>query len=224
MSDTFNLITFPLEFKTLSLILKYRGDSLNPLDKGARKTRVLVKLPLEFEVTKLATAASSPTVSTLVLEIKKLILSRILPLLGKNVQIQSLFIKTEVFQISIPLYEFGKGERPAVPFEHSLFFSLQSFGSSTDYRFYLKGFSSALLKPPLSETDLQHVKEFEDLFTQPMSFFDKSIALQYVKNEKKIISCIFRESIHFQKRPSPKKKLSLLQVRKKVKKKKLVMA
>jgi len=55
--------------------------------------------------------------------------------------------------------------------------------------------------------------------------FSKNVVNHYLQEKVQNPNLIKkRESIHFQKRPSPKKKLSLLQVRKKVKKKKLVMA
>ena len=145
----------------------------------------------------LPTPKEWPTVKALLEEFKRLVLTKVTPLLGKNIQITGVVLASQAASISVPLYEFGLGNRNAGPSETSLSFVLQPVLKKGSYRLYVKGASLELLKTPLSETDLATIYQFEMLFTAVISMLNENIKLQYVRNNDALISCVFRGPVQF---------------------------
>ncbi len=76
-------------------------------------------------------------------------------------------------------------------------FVLQPVTRRTSYRLYVKGASLDLQTIPLSDSDKSAIYSFETLFTSVLSLFDRSLLLQYTRNNDFMISCVFRESVKF---------------------------
>jgi hypothetical protein len=198
MADNFSSVTFPLEGSRLTFKVNYK--ILSAVNSSLTQS-------FDFQYVENALGATrAPTVRSLAEEFSSLIVEKLTPILGKNVQITTLVFSTPVATVSVPVYRFGNSPKNAVSLDTTLFFVLQSFTNRSNYRLYLKGASLDYTKKPLSEIDQKNINEFESLFISVLSFFDGNLKIQYVKNDDSMISCVFRESVKFSKRPSRKAK------------------
>jgi hypothetical protein len=205
MADNFDSISFPLEGKTLRLRISYQLIG-KPAPK-TKQTKQTYRLEFEFKYIENTYAQGPfrdtwPTVKSLSEEMERLVLSKVLPLLGKNVQVTGLSIAAGSHSVLVNLYAFGLGEKNAVSFETSLYFVLQPFKKKTSYRLYVKGASLEFLTTPLNDVNRAAISSFETLFVSVLSLFDGSLLLQYVRDNDLIVSSVFKEGVKFRTRPS----------------------
>jgi hypothetical protein len=202
MSDNFSNVPFPVTGTTFDLKISYQ---ININSKEKRR----LTLPLKFSVVenKLPTS-KPPSVSDLYEEFDRFVLKRLLAILGKNVQLTALTLKSSGLSFLIPLYRFGLMESNSLPVETALFFLLQPYNKSTNYRLYLKGCSSNFSQKPLPPSELSLIQDFESLFTSNLVYLDGLLVLKILRNTDELISATFRELKRFlprKSRLSPKK-------------------
>ncbi len=131
-------------------------------------------------------------------------LAKLLPLLGKNVQVTSMELTSGTTSILVHVYEFDLGVRNAVTPETSLYFVLQPLKKKQSYRLYVKGASLDFANAPLSDVDRVAISSFETLFISVLSLFDGTLLLQCVRNNDVIVSAVFKEGVKFNPpRPKP---------------------
>lgn len=199
MADDYNSFIFPLMGETIFLRICYQ-------ETNQLKTKIRYNLDFKFKIVQSSFYLDDhlityqwPSVKSLSNELKKAILEKVLPLLGKNMQVTSLLIRTERTSFTVYLYEFGTGSHDAVPPDTSLYFILQSSQKGRIHRFYLKGTSFQFHPAPLNEIDRATIVGFEELFVSRLQLFDGSLLLQVLRNKEYLISCMFVSSVRFDK-------------------------
>ena len=209
MANNFSSISFPLEGNKLNFRICYKIVS-----KSLPRNKSAFSLDFDFKYIENSYAQKEkeealfkwPTVECLSEELKRLVLNKCLPLLGKNVHITGSILTAGNNSVHVHAYEFGLGTRNAVPPDTSLYFVLQPVTRRTSYRLYVKGASLDLQTIPLSDSDKSAIYSFETLFTSVLSLFDGSLLLQYTHNNDLLISCVFRESVKFSSSSSSDRK------------------
>jgi hypothetical protein len=200
MADNFASIPFPLEGKLLHFRIIYQlvGKAYGP------KKLYSLEFDLKYiENTYAKEALSWPSVEGLSAELKRLVLDKVLPLLGKNVQVTGLDMTGGSNSVRVNIYEFGLGARNAATPETSLYFALQPFKKKLSYRLYVKGASLDFANAPLSDPERAAISSFESLFVSVLSLFDGNVLLQYVRNNEFIVSAVFQESVKVSRRAKP---------------------
>ena len=202
MANNFSSVSFPLEGARLHFKLCYQV-----ITKSLSKHRTY-SLDLEFKFIQNSFAKDSawPTVQALSDEFNRLVVSKVIPILGKNVQITGLWMISGSTSVNVHVYQFGSGSRNAVLPEINLVFVLQPFHKRNNYRLHVKGAALEFQSVPLSEPDKASIFEFETLYTSVLSLFDGDLMLQYVRNNDSIISSVFKESVKISKGSSPSAK------------------
>lgn len=211
MADNFSSVTFPLEGSKLTFKINYKVLSVG-------NTTLTLSFDFQYLENKFD-ATKAPTVRSLADEFTSLFLAKLMPIFGKNVQITTLVFVTQTASVTIPVYKFGLSSKNAVSLDTTLFFVLQSYTARSNSRLYLKGASTDSIKKPLSDFEQKAITDFESLFISVLSFFNGNLKVQYVRNDDCMISCVFRESVKFSKRPSKKLKSKPKAPRLKIKKK-----
>lgn len=206
MANNFSSVSFPLEGKQLKFRICYQVVS-----KSIPRNKRNYSLDFDFKYLENRYAQESPvfswpTVQSLSEELQRLVLNKVLPLLGKNVHITGYDLTAVNNSVHVDAYEFGLGTKNAVPPDTSLYFVLQPVTKRTSYRLYVKGGSLDLQTIPLSDSDKSAIYSFETLFTSVLSLFDGSLLLQYTRNNDLMISCVFRESVKFSSSSSSDRK------------------
>jgi hypothetical protein len=196
MANNFSSISFPLEGNKLNFRICYHVVS-----KSLPRNKRAFSLDFDFKYIENSYAQEAistwPTVESLSEELKRLVLKKCLPLLGKNVHITGYILTAGNNSVHVHAYEFGLGTRNAISSDTSLYFVLQPVTRRKSYRLYVKGASLDLQTIPLSDSDKSAIYSFETLFTSVLSLFDGSLLLQYTRNNDFMISCVFRESVKF---------------------------
>lgn len=211
MANNFHLVTFPILNTKLGVTLHFKIHG----NEGRCFT-----LPFTFKIlTNSFVEKEFPTVLDFVNEINKVLVNRILPLLGKNVQLTSIILNNETLSFTIPQYVFGTSQKNALA-EPYLYFGLQTTTGKKDLRFYLRGSSVAFHKQPLQETERGVIEAFELVFISTLILFSEKLKLRYIKeSEEDLIACNFRGLYIFQKKVKPTK---IAKAKSKIKVKKVV--
>lgn len=199
MANNFSSVSFPLEGKQIQFRICYQV-----VNKSIPSKKRTYSLDFEFKYLENRFAQegplfSWPTVQSLSEELQRLVINKVLPLLGKNVHITGLWITAGSNSVHVHLYEFGLGTKNAASPDTSLYFVLQPVTKKISYRFYVKGASLDFLTIPLSDSDKSTIYSFETLFTSVLSLFDGYLLLQYIRNNDLMISSVFKESVKFSK-------------------------
>lgn len=212
MADSFADVDLPIVGNYFELKINYQIN-LNIKDKKK------LTLPFKFFIVENSLGSQQPKMSQIIADLEKFILRRLLPLLGKNVQLTSMTLKINNLIFIIPLYKFGTSEKHAVSPDTALFFLLQPYGKPLSYRLYVKGCSSFFSQKPLSNDALTLIHEFETLFTSKLGFLDGALIVKQVRGSEELISASFRELKQFAPRkPMTRKLLSKLKRKPKSKK------
>jgi hypothetical protein len=122
-----------------------------------------------------------PTVESLSEELERLVLEKVIPLLRRDVQVTSLWMKAGEESLHAHVYTFGLGPRPARFSDSNYFFVLPN--EHRHYRFYGKGRSSHLLTFPLSAEDKAVLSSFEQAFLLLFSLHKGHLVLESVRND-----------------------------------------
>jgi hypothetical protein len=127
-----------------------------------------------------ATVLTEPTVESLSEELERLVLEKVIPLLRRDVQVTSLWMKGRNPLLHAHVYEFGLGDKnPASP-DSNYFFVLPNEHRHCER--YVKGRSSDLLTFPMSARDKAVLSSFKQAFLLLFSLHKEPLVFKYVRS------------------------------------------
>lgn len=138
MANHFASIIFPLDGNKLHFRICYQVVLKSLLKK-------IYSLDLDFQYKERAedpnheesNKRTGPSVQSLSYELKRLVLDKVLSILGKNVQITGLLMETESSSVYVHMYELVRSTSNTVLTDTSLYFVLQFVKKRSIYHFFM---------------------------------------------------------------------------------------